>query len=380
MNLFKYIDDDYNYLLSMAGDTVLVNDIFPIKAMINNLPVNRNNAFNDLRKISSVSELTRGDSISWNNEEWLIISEIAGKRFNHYKGIIQRCNYNIKFIFSDGIIREFPVILDSRVYDTETNQFITVPTGKVIVTMQNNEYSRKIKANQRFIKMDNAYKVIGKDLTKNGLIILYCDLDVIKSNDDVENEVANGNDYVLTLTITNGDTASINVGDNLQLNISLKLNDEDVTDKEISFTSSNPEVATVNESGLITGTGEGECSITAYLKEMPNIKDTITLSVEDLPQDNFTYELIGAADITKGYSQTYTAKKYNNLVLVEDAEFEFTIIPGSTPTSAYSLQVISDNECKITANANTHYITLRATDRADESKFVEKSIRLKSLF
>ena len=60
MNLFKYIDDDYKYLLSMAGDTVLVNDVFPIKAMINNLPVNRNNAFNDLRKISSVSELTRG--------------------------------------------------------------------------------------------------------------------------------------------------------------------------------------------------------------------------------------------------------------------------------------------------------------------------------
>jgi len=380
VNLFKYIDDDYNYLLSMAGDTVLVNDVFPIKAMINNLPVNRNNAFNDLRKISSVSELTRGDSISWNNEEWLIISEIAGKRFNHYKGVIQRCNYNIKFIFSDGIIREFPVILDSKVFDTESNKFITVPTGKIIVTMQDNEYSKTIKANQRFIKMGDAFKVIGKDLTKNGLIILYCDLDVIKSNDDVENEVANGNDYVLTLTITNGDTASVNVGDNLQLNISLKLNDVDVTDKEISFTSNNPEVATVNGNGLITGIGEGECNITAYLKEMPDIKDTIILSVEELPQDNFTYELVGAADITKGYSQTYTAKKYNNLVLVEDAEFDFTIIPGTTPTSAYSLEVLSDNQCKITANANTYNITLRATDRADESKFVEKSIRLKSLF
>jgi hypothetical protein len=91
------------------------------------------------------------------------------------------------------------------------------------------------------------------------------------------------------------------------------------------------------------------------------------------------YEIVGDADIIKNYSETYTANKYNNGVLVPDAQFDFIIIPGDTPISAYTLTIISDTQCSIKANASTYYITLRAIDRIDNTKHIEKTIRLKSV-
>lgn len=379
MDIFKHVDSDFNYIQSMAGDDILINDDTQAKkAIINNLPVNGQS---DLRTISSTEELNRGDYITWDSGKWLIISEIGHKRFNYYKGLIQHCNYNIKFIFSDGMVREFPSIVDSRYFDVETHQYINIATGKVIVTMQVNEDSQKIELNKRFIKMGNAFKVVGKDLTKNGLMVLYCDLDAIDTSiDDVENEVANGKEYTYSLSISNGDTASLSIDDTLQLAVVLQLNGTTVTNKEIGYSSSSSNIATIDQTGLITGISEGECILTAYMVDMPNVQDTITVTVEEEIQDNFTYEIVGASEIVKGSSQTYQAKKYNNGVLVANPQFTFTIIPGSTPASAYTLNIIDNDECSITANQSTYYITLRATDTSN-SMYVEKtSIKLKSLF
>ena len=142
MNIFDYVDGDYIYLLSMAGDDIYINNstipckgIINSKGLVNTVSSNRQA---DIRIISSTEILKCGDIITWDNEQWLIISEIGQKRFNHYKGIIQKCNYKIKMIFEDGIVREYPCIIDSKVFDVETNKFINTPTGKIIVLLQDN--------------------------------------------------------------------------------------------------------------------------------------------------------------------------------------------------------------------------------------------------
>ena len=225
MNIFDFPSNDYFYLLSMAGDDIKINDNPETKkALINNLSVNRQA---DIRTISTTSEIKRGDLINWDNENWLIISDIGHKRYSYYKGIIQKCNYNIKFNFQ-GTIKEFPAIVDSKVFDVETNQFFSVPAGKIVVTMQSNVDSENINIGQRFIKMKQAWKVTGIDRTKNGLLMLYCDLDTITASDDVVNEVANAGDYVYTIEITNGEIASIQEASTLQLNAQVKLNDNEL--------------------------------------------------------------------------------------------------------------------------------------------------------
>lgn len=144
------IQDDFFYLQNLAGDDIKINGEGTYKTLINHFKTNR---YKDLRTIASMTELKRGDIITWENEDWIIISEVGQKRFCYYKGIMQKENYNIKFIFEDGIIRELPAIIESKVFDLESNAFINLQTGKVIVLLQDNDDSRKITLGRRFINM-----------------------------------------------------------------------------------------------------------------------------------------------------------------------------------------------------------------------------------
>jgi len=301
LNIFDFPQNDYLYLLSIAGDDIYINnDTMPKKALINNLPVNRQA---DIRTISTTSEIKRGDLINWDNEYWLIISEIGQKRYSYYKGIIQKCNYNIKFNFS-GTIKQFPCIADSKIFDIETNQYLSIPAGKIVVTLPNNADTDNITLGQRFISMKNAWKVSGIDRTKNGLLVLWCELDSIISSDDLVNEIANAGDYIYTLEITNGETANIQETSTLQLNVVVKLNGNVVTDKAIIFNCDNTLIATVDETGLITGISAGDCIITASLAENPSVYDTISITVTALPQHNYAVTISGNTSIVKNYTAT----------------------------------------------------------------------------
>ena len=75
------------------------------------------------------------------------------------------------------------------------------------------------------------------------------------------------------VTITNGESATLEVGETLQLNVTLEHSDEDII-----YTSSNTSVATVNDTGLITAVAKGEATITA---KAGDITDTIKVTVTD---------------------------------------------------------------------------------------------------
>lgn len=255
--------------------------------------------------------LKQGDIINSISNTWIVTNEPICINDVYDKALVQRCNYNVKFMFEDGIVKELPSIIDSKVFDSETGKYIPVAMGKIIVMLQNNSISMNINVNSRFIKMGSAFKVVGKDLTRNGLTILYCDLDMIGSQDDTVNEIANAYDYIYTISITNGETANISNGNTLQLITELQLNAVVVTNKSIAYTSSNTDIATIDSNGLVTTSAAGECIISAYMVEMPNIVDTINITVQDVVLDNFTYGLVGSSqpdtEIKSNITKTYTA-------------------------------------------------------------------------
>ena len=380
LNIFDFPQNDYLYLLSMAGDDIFINDTMsPIKALINNLPVNRQA---DIRTIATKEEIKRGDLINWDGGNWLIISEIGHKRYTYYKGIIQRCNYNIKFNFQ-GTIKEFPAIVDSRVFDVETNQYLSIPAGKIVVTMQSNVDSENINIGQRFIKMKTAWKVTGIDRTKNGLLILWCDLDTITASDDVVNEVANAGDYVYTLEITNGETSSIQEGSTLQLNAVVKLNGNVVTNKAIIFSCDNTLVATVDETGLITGISAGDCIITASLAENPSVYDTIYITVTALPQHNYAVTISGNTSIVKNYTATYTATFTDNgLPISEQSEFWLTADDGVSTTTLATIQSQDPvaNTCVVKAGNALGYVKLWVKNTAGTIISEPFRIQIKNIF
>ena len=379
MNIFDFPNNDYLYLLSMAGDDIYINNgTIPKKALINNLPVNRQA---DIRTIATKEEIKRGDLINWDNEYWLIISEIGQKRYSYYKGIIQKCNYNIKFNFQ-GTIKEFPAIVDSKVFDTETNQFFSVPAGKIVVTMQDSVDSENITIGQRFIKMKNAWKVTGIDRTKNGLLMLWCDLDNIISSDDLVNEIANARDYIYTLEITNGETSSIQEGSTLQLNVQVKLNDNTV-EKEVIYSSDNSSIATVDENGLVTAISAGECIITASLAENPNVYDTISITVTALPEHNYTVTISGNTSIAKNYTATYTATFTDNgISITETSEFYLTADDGVSTTTLATIQSQDPiaNTCVVKAGSTLGYVKLWVKNTAGTIVSEPFRIQIKNLF
>ena len=380
MNIFNFPSNDYLYLLSMAGDDIyLNNDTMPKKALINNLPVNRQA---DIRTISTKEEIKRGDLINWFNEYWLIISEIGQKRYTYYKGIIQKCNYDIKFNFQ-GTIKQFPAIADSKVFDVETNQYLSVPAGKIVVTMQSNADSENIKINDRFIKMKNAWKVSGIDRTKNGLLILHCDLDTIISSDDLENEIANAGDYVYTLEITNGETSSIQEGSTLQLNAVVKLNGNPVDNKTVIYSTNNPSIATVDASGLITGISAGDCIITASLAENPNVYDTISITVTALPEHNYAVTISGSTSIVKTKTATYTATFTDNAVpITEESFFYITADDGVSETTLATIESQDPvaNTCVVKAGSTLGYVKLWVKNTAGTIVSEPFRIQIKNIF
>ena len=380
MNIFDFPSNDYLYLLSMAGDDIYINNgTIPKKALINNLPVNRQA---DIRTISTTTEIKRGDLINWDNEYWLIISEIGHKRYSYYKAIIQKCNYNIKFNFS-GTIKQFPCIADSKIFDIETNQYLSIPAGKIVVTMQSNENSENITIGQRFIKMKNAWKVTGIDRTKNGLLMLYCDLDTITASDDVVNEVANAGDYVYTLEITSGDSANIQEGNTLQLTTVVKLNGNIVTDKTVTFSCDNPSIASVDENGLVTAISAGDCIITASLAENPNVYDTISITVTALPQHNYAVTISGSTSIVKTKTATYTATFTDNgLPISEESFFYITADDGVSETTLATIQSQDPvaNTCVVKAGSTLGYVKLWVKNTAGTIISEPFRIQIKNIF
>lgn len=380
MNIFDFPNNDYLYLLSMAGDDIFINDTMsPIKALINNLPVNRQA---DIRTISTTTEIKRGDLVNWDGGNWLIISDIGHKRYSYYKGIIQKCNYNIKFNFQ-GTIKEFPAIVDSRVFDVETNQYLSIPAGKIVVTMQDNNDSGNIEINDRFIKMKQAWKVTGIDRTKNGLLMLYCDLDSITSSDDVVNEIANAGDYVYTLEITSGDSANIQEGNTLQLTTQVKLNGNVVTDKTISFSCDNTSIATVDDTGLVTAISAGDCIITASLAENPSVYDTISITVTALPQHNYAVTISGNTSIVKTKTATYTATFTDNgIPITETSEFYLTADDGVSTTTLATIQSQDPiaNTCVVKAGSTLGYVKLWVKNTAGTIISEPFRIQIKNIF
>lgn len=96
---------------------------------------------------------------------------------------------------------------------------------------------------------------------------------VVKYNIIVSNPVAVSG---ISLDVTN---ACITVGENLQLQETIVPNN--ATNKNVTWDTSNNEVAIVDEEGLVTGVGIGSCQITATAKGNSNIKASCTITVSN---------------------------------------------------------------------------------------------------
>ena len=104
------------------------------------------------------------------------------------------------------------------------------------------------------------------------------------------------------------------------------------TYKSLSYKSSDTKVATVNSSGKISFVNEGTVTITVYNKQFTDILDTMTVKVEKIALEDFTYEIYEGDTLIEAVDGVYNLTQYKTYSI----KTEFTPVNASLKTISYS--------------------------------------------
>lgn len=314
------------------------------------------------REIDHVVEL--GKLYDFDDNIWLTVNTEYIKNLTG-TCTVRRCNNTMRWIDEEtGAYYVEPCAIDylvkePRNYATAGSPFMT-PGGFLHIMMQFNPTSNKIHQNQRFLFGNTGhwtcYKVIGTGLNdfknmqtynNNSAKVLTIDLvaDFVDEQlDDVVNGIANANRNLYSISLNQSEIQG-KAGDTIQLSTSITYNGSS-TVRTVSWESSNENIASVDNNGLVTLKTIGNCTITASVKDNPSY-DTCSVIVTDTPTDNV--EIIISPDtnyILEGSQRTYSAYLYVNGVQQSDT-FTFTCNQNDVPSVNYAFQQIDGNHFMI---------------------------------
>lgn len=199
---------------------------------------------------------------------------------------VQRCNAAYSLYDYYGNIVTEPIIVEKLVMssnDISNPQNLVLMEGYFNVTCQLNDYTRELGQNQRIILGSKAYYITGftdfiqeftGDYDSVHLLRFTIRIEEPTVADDLVNHIANGNNYTFEASIT-GPT-EVRQGAAITLNPHFIKNGTEVEPtQEYPLTwrwvSSNPDIATVDENGAVTGIGSGTVQITAILEQADGI-------------------------------------------------------------------------------------------------------------
>lgn len=270
---------------------------------------------------------------------------------------VRRCNNVLKYYDeTDGHLVEIPCILeyDATSPQPQVTQDIITANNTINLIVQGNEVTRKIFTNQRFIFGGRPFKVTGfnnymwKSMLDPEPTILYYSLklDTESPYDDYVNNIAYNGDIDYSISINQDDIAQV-VGFTTQLSATVT-NNGTVVERPIKWISSNEEVVTVTDEGVITLVGEqGEkAEITAQLGNNTKVSSVITIEIVETLRNLYAVHLDPIIDEVPQYQTiTFTA----NLYLNDEKQSDILAVSGSgADSSAYNIEVLGNNEFSVT--------------------------------
>ena len=378
-NHFSMNDDkDFLYLLDNIGTDITINGI-PKRAVITNTSFSNSSSHDD-KNISTLENIKQGDRIEYNDLYWLIVSEVNGKRYNKYKGVMRACNHIIGFEINGNPVC-IPVIAYGSAIGITSNKYLTVPQDEIILTMQDNDITRQIKINDDFAKWNKAYEIIGIDSTETGLLNLHCSRIQVVEQIEYSCPLAGDIDSGWYIVIE-GDT-ELELESEYQY--TAKLYDYNDVEHDINniVWSLNPEAnSIIDEDGNLTTGANGE-NITILAKvEGTNIVGELQVEVVG---ENIEVDVYGTTEIPLGITETIYAKVLINGIEDGTKGVEWTITNQDGTGTEY-VSVVEQDIHSITLEAssdNAHknkYVDIKGTYTEDEEIFDVHTIRVISLF
>ncbi|WP_339171193.1 Ig domain-containing protein [Anoxybacillus sp. FSL W8-1294] len=192
MNPFAFDTSDFQFLLDTVGETVNIDNVSK-KCIVQNEKVGD---YEDIY-IYTLSNIQRGNLILHNGKNYLIVSDVTeGKQYK--KALMRKCTHTIRVMVQEGqqiligttpwgeeqykttdpVYEDFSCIVEQQKVVIDGGQ-IRTSDSEILVTLQDNKFTRKIKLNDIYEVAGARYKVTHINYTKSGLIILRCETAVV---------------------------------------------------------------------------------------------------------------------------------------------------------------------------------------------------------
>ena len=264
-------------------------------------------------------------------------------------GLLTRCSTDpLKWKDENGLIHSWGCIINNvSKYTTgfDEGKYIWAVDDQVEVLVQMNDEPRTIGLNDRFIFGTSVFSITRyDDYTGNRgnklLKLIMNKVAVIVGKDDFVNQIAWNEiiETLLDLEILNANIEAI-IGAQIQIETEIKYNGFS-QQRSLTYQSADTNIATVNDTGLITCVANGSTIIAVSLTENPAVSKTVSLNVVSVPTDNIIINLesvngeskINNTDLSIEayieFDDNIRIQKWNNGVLESDT-FTITILEGN---------------------------------------------------
>lgn len=314
------------------------------------------NSFDDKYICVPTGIINQGSIINALRETWICISKPVNYNGVYDKAIVRNTNNTTKII-KDGVILSFPSIVITKNMDITTGQIIFLD-GKLDVIVQDNLDTRKVDTNDRFIIMQDAWKVVDTDTSDKGLITYHLNSDQIGTYDNLELEIADYNKLITYRIDILNNNATINTGGTLQIQAQLINNNtsEVVPEAYFTYNTENNNIATIDNNGLVTAVSEGTGSILiSCITQNGTVMNTFNYTVQVVETDNYTAIIEGLTTVHLNSTDTYTITFYNNGNVYEDEFGDWTLVGDDDLSTTYGT-IQSSDETSCTIKITSTYI------------------------
>lgn len=202
-----------------------------------------------------------GDLITWDSKYWLCIETDLNKLV-YTKGVIGYCSNTISFQDSTLTKQTIPCIIEDKNSQTsdglDETKHLILADDMILVTISNNDVTKQISLNQRFIFNNSEYEVYKvtdiKSLVRPGLLLIIMKKDQYQASvDNLEENIA---DYVEPSTSEIVGSSTINLNQQQTYTIDI--------DVSWSLSNSNASIVSQNSRSItLKGVTMGSIILTA---------------------------------------------------------------------------------------------------------------------
>lgn len=365
----------FNQAIKRNGKDCTINSII-FKAIFKDIIVNDNRTSIDSKYLITDYNLLQGDIITCNAIKYFIITknENINNVYNVYT--IQKAFQTVNLGVGSAFYKK-DTILNSSSTTIDYNTYINLLNGHLSMLVQSDSITNQIELQSRFIKFGHVWKITSIDKSKDGLLTILADLDTIGAGDDLVNEIPNGGHMAVTNINVVPDEITLQPTQTEQLSVTVDVEGTIVENPTLTYSSSDTNIATVSENGLVTCIVTGDCNIIVTYTDIDGNITTKSVPFSTvLPK---TFKIVAPTDYdseitSHGAYEIFTSN-------TEPLHFEFYAMQGSTQTSdtftltysysgaEYTISSLTGNSFGIFDNEPyfDDYIYITCTDNQDNT-------------